>query len=129
MKRYLHAGSAGALVFGALMMFTAPSVAQELKQLNIMVPNNNTTTLYPVIVARELGWFEKAGLTINYLDADTTEQILELLRRLNSELGMTLLIVTHDPDVGQVARRQIRLERGKLIEAATARELEMRGSA
>lgn len=60
-----------ALAFGTLM-FASPSQAQEVKELNIMVPNNNTTTLYPVIVARELGWFEKAGLKINYLDSDTT---------------------------------------------------------
>lgn len=50
------------------------------------------------------------------LDADTTEQILELVQRLNDELGMTLLLVTHDPKVAQLARRQIRLEKGKLIE-------------
>jgi NitT/TauT family transport system substrate-binding protein len=56
---------------GALM-FATPSQAQELKELNIMVPNNNTTNLFTVIVARNLGWFEKAGLKINYLDADTT---------------------------------------------------------
>jgi putative ABC transport system ATP-binding protein len=63
------------------------------------------------------------------LDADTTGQILQLLRRLNTELGMTLLVVTHDPDVAQVARRQIRLERGKLIEADSTAGREMRRSA
>src|SRR6516164_5897543 len=31
------------------------------------------------------------------LDAETTEQILQLLQRLNAELGTTLLMVTHDP--------------------------------
>jgi len=50
------------------------------------------------------------------LDAETTDQILDLIQRLNSELGMTLLIVTHDPRVGALAGRQIRLEKGKLIE-------------
>jgi putative ABC transport system ATP-binding protein len=50
------------------------------------------------------------------LDATTTEQILDLLQRLNSELGMTLLIVTHDPRVADLAQRQLRLEQGKLIE-------------
>ena len=50
------------------------------------------------------------------LDDETTEQILELLSRVNEELGMTLLMVTHDPDAGNRARRQIRLERGRLIE-------------
>lgn len=50
------------------------------------------------------------------LDADTTEQILTLLGRVNKELGMTLLIVTHDSDAAQRAARQVRLERGKLVE-------------
>ena len=50
------------------------------------------------------------------LDAETTDQILDLIQRLNTELGMTLLVVTHDPRVGALARRQIRLEKGKLIE-------------
>jgi putative ABC transport system ATP-binding protein len=50
------------------------------------------------------------------LDANTTEQILTLLQRLNRELGMTLLMVTHDSDAAQRATRQIRLERGKLVE-------------
>jgi len=50
------------------------------------------------------------------LDAVTTEQILDLIQRLNTELGMTLLIVTHDPKVAALARRQLRLELGKLIE-------------
>ena len=52
------------------------------------------------------------------LDGETTEQILELLTRLNAELNTTLLIVTHDPHVADIARRKIRLEKGKLIESA-----------
>lgn len=54
------------------------------------------------------------------LDADTTEQILDLVQRLNSELGMTLLLVTHDPRVAALAPRQLRLEKGKLIEKGHA---------
>ncbi len=50
------------------------------------------------------------------LDDETTEQILQLLERVNNELGMTLLMVTHDADAGSRARRQIRLERGRLME-------------
>lgn len=50
------------------------------------------------------------------LDDETTEQILQLLERVNNELGMTLLMVTHDADAGQRARRKIRLERGRLVE-------------
>jgi putative ABC transport system ATP-binding protein len=50
------------------------------------------------------------------LDDETTEQILQLLSRVNVELGMTLLMVTHDADVGARAKRQIRLEHGRLME-------------
>lgn len=51
------------------------------------------------------------------LDAETTVQVLELLRRLNTELGMTLMMVTHDPQAAAVAGRRLRLEKGLLIEA------------
>jgi putative ABC transport system ATP-binding protein len=50
------------------------------------------------------------------LDDDTSVQILHLLGRLNKELGVTLLMVTHDLEAGAIAGRQMRLEHGKLIE-------------
>jgi putative ABC transport system ATP-binding protein len=50
------------------------------------------------------------------LDDDTTEQILSLLERVNRELGMTLLMVTHDADAASRATRKIHLERGELYE-------------
>lgn len=49
------------------------------------------------------------------LDATTSEQIQVLLRRLNRELGMTLLMVTHDPQVASTGTRQLRLDRGKFL--------------
>lgn len=56
------------------------------------------------------------------LDSDTTLQILRLLRRLNDELGATLLMVTHDSEAAGIAGRQLRLEHGKLVErSSTAR--------
>jgi putative ABC transport system ATP-binding protein len=48
------------------------------------------------------------------LDPETSEQILELLVRLNRELDVTLLMVTHDPDAAAIAGRQFRLDHGKL---------------
>ncbi|MBI3412000.1 MAG: ABC transporter ATP-binding protein [Planctomycetes bacterium] len=50
------------------------------------------------------------------LDAETSEQILRLLQRLNQELGTTLLMVTHDPKSAAIARRQLRLDKGELLE-------------
>jgi putative ABC transport system ATP-binding protein len=50
------------------------------------------------------------------LDDDTSIQILRLLRRLNEELGVTLLMVSHDAEAAAIAGRQLRLEHGKLHE-------------
>jgi putative ABC transport system ATP-binding protein len=54
------------------------------------------------------------------LDDDTSIQILRLLERLNNELGVTLLMVTHDTDAAAIAGRQLRLEHGKLVKANAA---------
>src|SRR5262245_17871405 len=50
------------------------------------------------------------------LDSRTRVEILEMFRRLNKEQGLTVLIVTHDPEVAAVADRAIRMKDG-LIEA------------
>lgn len=50
------------------------------------------------------------------LDPTTSEQILDLLKRLNEQLNVTLLMVTHDADAAQIADKQFRLDHGKLIE-------------
>ncbi|MHC4402076.1 MAG: ABC transporter ATP-binding protein [Planctomycetota bacterium] len=52
------------------------------------------------------------------LDAATSEQIQDLLGRLNTELGMTMLMVTHDPQVAGIAGRCLRLENGKIRQLA-----------
>jgi putative ABC transport system ATP-binding protein len=50
------------------------------------------------------------------LDAESSDQILHLLQRLNKELGMTFLMVTHDPHAAAIAGRQLRLDKGKLVD-------------
>jgi putative ABC transport system ATP-binding protein len=64
-------------------------------------------------------WVVVADEPTGDLDAETTGQILDLLVRLNAELGTTLLMVTHDPHAAGVARRQLRLEKGKLEESVS----------
>jgi putative ABC transport system ATP-binding protein len=50
------------------------------------------------------------------LDADTSEQIQVLLQRLNRELEITMLMVTHDRNVAAAAARQLTLDHGRLRE-------------
>mgnify|MGYP000930466484 CR=1 FL=1 len=48
------------------------------------------------------------------LDGQTGRMVLELLRELNRELGITLVLVTHDLGVAEQAQRVIHLTDGKI---------------
>src|SRR5213082_3557796 len=52
------------------------------------------------------------------LDAKSSEEVLELLRRLNGEFGKTIVIVTHDAHAAEQAKTVLHLEKGVLIERA-----------
>ena len=54
------------------------------------------------------------------LDARNAEETLNLLQRLNDEFQKTIILVTHDPKAAQHARRTLHLEKGLLVEMATA---------
>ncbi len=49
------------------------------------------------------------------LDTRTGAEILALLKRINREIGSTLVMVTHDSDAAAVCDRILRLEDGKLV--------------
>lgn len=51
------------------------------------------------------------------LDRHTAEEVLDLLDRLNRELGKTIVMVTHDPKAAARARRVVELEKGVLVGA------------
>src|SRR5205807_7806385 len=59
------------------------------------------------------------------VDTETSDQLLDLMRRMNREHGVTFVIVTHDMDIAQRADRIIRLKDGKVAsdEPIAAREL------
>jgi len=50
------------------------------------------------------------------LDAANGQNVIALLGELNRELGTTLVLVTHDPDLARHARRVIRLRDGAVVE-------------
>ena len=49
------------------------------------------------------------------VDTETAEQLVALLKRLNKEDQVTIVVVTHDLDVAGQARRNIRLKDGKVL--------------
>lgn len=50
------------------------------------------------------------------LDSETGKRIIELLFELNSELGTTLIMATHDVQLSQLCTRRIELKAGMLLE-------------
>jgi lipoprotein-releasing system ATP-binding protein len=51
------------------------------------------------------------------LDKQTGKQIHELLIELNRELGMTMVVVTHNPDLASLMARRVTIVDGALIES------------
>jgi putative ABC transport system ATP-binding protein len=50
------------------------------------------------------------------LDAKSSDEVLELLRRLNDEFNKTIMIVTHDAKAADRAKTVLHLEKGVLLE-------------
>jgi putative ABC transport system ATP-binding protein len=52
------------------------------------------------------------------LDTQTSAEVMQLLTRLN-EQGMTVVLVTHEPDIASYARRKIVFRDGRVVEDKT----------
>jgi putative ABC transport system ATP-binding protein len=49
------------------------------------------------------------------LDTATSNEVMELIARLNREEKITIILVTHEPDIARFAGRLIRLKDGRVI--------------
>ena len=80
-----------------------------------------------VAIARALALNPKILLSdeaTSALDPNTTKGVLELLTRINRELGISIVIVTHEMEVVKsIASRAILLEHGKIIGSGSVEEL------
>ncbi len=52
------------------------------------------------------------------LDARSSHEVLDLLSRLNTEFGKTIVMVTHDAQAASRATRTLHLEKGNFVEQA-----------
>jgi ABC-type lipoprotein export system ATPase subunit len=50
------------------------------------------------------------------LDSATSEDVLKMLQKLNTEEGITIIVVTHDPNVARHAQRLIRIHDGLILD-------------
>jgi putative ABC transport system ATP-binding protein len=62
------------------------------------------------------------------LDSATSEQILQLMERLNGSRGVTFLFSTHDPRIMKRAKRVVLMADGKLVDGTAAAHAEVLGA-
>jgi putative ABC transport system ATP-binding protein len=56
------------------------------------------------------------------LDTRTSVEIMELFQKLNVESGITIILVTHEPDIATYSRRILRFLDGHLVSDKSAKE-------
>ncbi|MGJ9418086.1 ABC transporter ATP-binding protein [Massilia sp. CMS3.1] len=56
------------------------------------------------------------------LDTHTSDDIMRGLQKLNSERGITIVLVTHEPDIAAWSRRLVRLKDGRVLYDGPATE-------
>lgn len=49
------------------------------------------------------------------LDTKTSQEIMEIFRRLNEEMGITIVMITHEPDIASYAKRRILFKDGQVV--------------
>jgi len=50
------------------------------------------------------------------LDSKTSIEIMDVFRRLNGDLGITIIMITHEADVASFAKRKILFKDGKVVD-------------
>jgi putative ABC transport system ATP-binding protein len=50
------------------------------------------------------------------LDTKTSEEIMGIFQRLNQDLGITIIMITHEPDIASFAKRNIVFRDGKIVD-------------
>jgi ABC-type lipoprotein export system ATPase subunit len=61
------------------------------------------------------------------LDSHTSEDVLKMFQQLNQEEGITIILVTHDPNVARYARRIIGISDGVIVDGATLQGVKQSG--
>jgi len=50
------------------------------------------------------------------LDSKTSEEIMNIFQRLNRDMGITIIMITHEPDIASFAKRNILFKDGEIVD-------------
>ncbi len=82
------------------------------------MPNNLSGGQQRVAIARAL--ITKPAIVLadeptGNLDSETSADVLGLLKRTSGEFNQTVVIITHNNEIAQLADRIVRIEDGKIV--------------
>jgi len=117
--------------------FEKAKIKKKVSELLEIVGLSGKADVYPkslsggqkqrVAIARALALNPKILLSdeaTSALDPNITKQILELLKKINEELGITIVLVTHEMEVVKsIAARALLLSGGKVVNYGKTHEL------
>lgn len=117
--------------------FDKNKAKQRVNELLELVGLANKANAYPnelsggqkqrVAIARALALNPKILLSdeaTSALDPNTTKNILELISQINKELGISVVLVTHEMEVvKEIAQRAVLIEHGQIIGSGEIHEL------
>lgn len=117
--------------------FDKNKTKQRVNELLELVGLTNKANAYPnelsggqkqrVAIARALALNPKILLSdeaTSALDPNTTKNILELISQINKELGISVVLVTHEMEVvKEIAQRAVLIEHGQIIGSGEIHEL------
>src|SRR5690606_34480218 len=76
----------GAAIGALLLASVPPALAQD--SINVLVSNERTASVYPVLLGRGFGFFEAEGLEVNFLSSATTVPYVAFLNNGDADLVM-----------------------------------------
>lgn len=83
---------AAALSVAAGLMVVAlpagPGSAQELEEINVLLPNPSAINVFPLWVAIGEGYFEEEGLKVNVEAVDGSSQVLQAMSAGQAQIGL-----------------------------------------
>jgi D-methionine transport system ATP-binding protein len=117
--------------------YTPAEIATKVNNLLNLVDLEDKVTYYPdqlsggqkqrVAIARALATEPTLLLCdepTSALDAESTRNILELLRTINRKLGLTIVLITHELDVvKKICKNMAVLDKGHLVETGSVMEI------
>ncbi len=123
----------------ALELQGAPNdyIKKKVEELLVLVELMDKAHHYPselsggqkqrVAIARALATEPKVLLSdegTSSLDPETTQSILSLLKKINRELGLTIVMITHEMDVvKKICHRLAVMEAGEVVEEGTVMDI------